>query len=167
MNNGCRRDARGRWHVRNGRGATTRAELSKLLRRKCRQGQRRGPRGLQAPEQGPGPRNARGFWLLALFAAPSVPHALLLFRLPSASEQERPQSPPASGHAKITYPNGDIYEGNYEGGMRHGKGIMKFADGRQYRGKWRLDMVSVPLPCLACPDLPAGRSRAGSDCARS
>ena len=77
--------------------------------------------------------------------------------------QERPRSPPANGHAKITYPNGDIYEGNYEGGMRHGKGIMKFADGRQYRGKWRLDMVSVPLPGLVCPDLPAERSRAGSD----
>ena len=28
--------------------------------------------------------------------------------------------------------------------MRHGKGIMKFADGRQYRGKWRLDQVPAP-----------------------
>jgi len=36
--------------------------------------------------------------------------------------------------------------------MRHGKGIMRFADGRQYRGKWRLDLVLAPLPSLACPD---------------
>jgi len=56
--------------------------------------------------------------------------------------QDRPKSPPTSGLAKVTYPNGDIYEGNFEGNLRHGKGIMKFFNGRQYRGKWRLDLVS-------------------------
>lgn len=41
---------------------------------------------------------------------------------------------------KITYPNGDIYEGKYINGKRHGKGKMTYADGSIYEGEWKNDL---------------------------
>jgi len=35
---------------------------------------------------------------------------------------------------------GAIYLGNTSNGMRHGKGIMKYPNGRQYEGFWKHDM---------------------------
>ena len=46
---------------------------------------------------------------------------------------------PHNGQGKYTYPNGDIYEGLYAEGLRHGTGVMVWAGGRQYRGGWERD----------------------------
>jgi hypothetical protein len=40
-----------------------------------------------------------------------------------------------------TYPNGDIYTGEYENGTRHGYGIYKYADGDIYKGYWENDKL--------------------------
>ena len=39
--------------------------------------------------------------------------------------------------ATASYPNGDIYEGDYVDGIRHGRGIYRFAaSGDKYEGSW-------------------------------
>jgi hypothetical protein len=35
-----------------------------------------------------------------------------------------------------TYDNGDIYEGEWKNGRKHGKGTMNYADGKKYTGVW-------------------------------
>ena len=35
-----------------------------------------------------------------------------------------------------TFKSGAIYEGEWLGGFRHGKGIQKWVDGAQYEGEW-------------------------------
>ena len=35
-----------------------------------------------------------------------------------------------------TYLTGAMYEGEWKGGMRHGKGKMKWSDGAYYEGEW-------------------------------
>lgn len=42
-------------------------------------------------------------------------------------EGERNQKEERHGKGKATLPNGDIYEGEYENGKRHGYGIYKYA----------------------------------------
>ena len=34
------------------------------------------------------------------------------------------------------YANGDVYEGEWRGALRHGTGHMRFKDGRAYSGAW-------------------------------
>ena len=42
-----------------------------------------------------------------------------------------------TGRATASYPNGDIYEGDYVDGIRHGRGIYRFAaSGDKYEGSW-------------------------------
>ena len=42
-----------------------------------------------------------------------------------------------TGRATASYPNGDIYEGDYVEGIRHGRGIYRFAtSGDKYEGSW-------------------------------
>ena len=36
-----------------------------------------------------------------------------------------------------TYKTGSVYEGEWKGGMRHGKGKMTWADGATYEGDWQ------------------------------
>lgn len=40
---------------------------------------------------------------------------------------------------KHTYPDGSIYEGDIEGGKRHGQGIWVKTDGTKYSGQWKND----------------------------
>ena len=43
------------------------------------------------------------------------------------------------GPARITFPNGTIYEGNCKGGRKHGQSTMKLADGSMYIGHYQND----------------------------
>ena len=44
-----------------------------------------------------------------------------------------------SGSGTEMYPHGDIYEGNYLAGMRHGQGKMTYSDGDIEEGMWDKD----------------------------
>lgn len=35
------------------------------------------------------------------------------------------------------YKNGAIYDGEWSGGFRHGRGVMTWPDGAVYSGEWR------------------------------
>ena len=39
-----------------------------------------------------------------------------------------------NGFGKLTFPNGDKYEGNYENGLKNGEGSFYWADGSYYKG---------------------------------
>ena len=41
-----------------------------------------------------------------------------------------------NGKGKMTYHNGDTYEGNFSQGEQHGFGIMKYASGKVWSGRW-------------------------------
>ncbi|KAJ8606917.1 hypothetical protein CTAYLR_008622 [Chrysophaeum taylorii] len=46
--------------------------------------------------------------------------------------------PPRKGCARVRYPNGDVYEGSFESGLRHGRGLFTEAlSGHAYDGEWR------------------------------
>ena len=40
----------------------------------------------------------------------------------------------------LRYANGDIYEGSFKEGKRHGQGALTFTDGDDYTGAWFDDM---------------------------
>ena len=40
------------------------------------------------------------------------------------------------GSGKMTFDNGDVYEGNWHNGKMHGKGIYKSNDGKVFEGNW-------------------------------
>jgi len=40
---------------------------------------------------------------------------------------------------KKTYSNGDVYEGDFVDGKRHGNGKMTYADGKVKEGRWEDD----------------------------
>ena len=40
------------------------------------------------------------------------------------------------GPARVTYPDGSVYEGQYKGGRKHGQGTAKFASGNMYVGQF-------------------------------
>jgi hypothetical protein len=44
----------------------------------------------------------------------------------------------ADGQGKYFYSDGASYEGEWENGKRHGKGILTLSDGRKLFGKWNL-----------------------------
>jgi hypothetical protein len=44
-----------------------------------------------------------------------------------------------SGSGKVTWDNGDTYEGTVEAGKRHGKGVFAWANGQTYEGDWEHD----------------------------
>ena len=43
------------------------------------------------------------------------------------------------GKGKMTYPNGDVYEGDFHYGRKWSNGKMTYADGSRYQGKWEYD----------------------------
>jgi hypothetical protein len=45
-----------------------------------------------------------------------------------------------NGYGIYQYPNNDIYEGEFDNGLRHGEGEYTYADGSKYIGSWRRDM---------------------------
>ena len=42
-----------------------------------------------------------------------------------------------TGYATATYPNGEIYEGDFEDGIRQGTGTYRYLNGNVYAGKWK------------------------------
>ena len=42
----------------------------------------------------------------------------------------------AQGRGSITFPNGDSYDGDWEGGSQHGFGSVTFTNGDKYSGDW-------------------------------
>ena len=46
------------------------------------------------------------------------------------------------------YACGDVYEGEWGKGQRHGRGVMTYADPREvaYDGEWRFDERCAPRP---------------------
>lgn len=45
----------------------------------------------------------------------------------------------AAEQKTVTCPNGDVYTGEFKNGLRHGRGHMKYANGREYHGEWIAD----------------------------
>lgn len=41
-----------------------------------------------------------------------------------------------------TYKTGAVYSGDWKGGLRHGHGLMKWADGAVYEGEWAFNSAS-------------------------
>ena len=39
---------------------------------------------------------------------------------------------------KETYPNGDIYQGEWLNDLKDGQGVLKYADGHIYDGTWKM-----------------------------
>lgn len=48
-------------------------------------------------------------------------------------------SPTYSGTGKITWANGDSFNGTLQKSLRHGKGVFTWANGQSYDGDWNLD----------------------------
>ncbi len=46
-----------------------------------------------------------------------------------------------TGFGTLTYPNGDIFVGNFRKGLKHGNGYIKFPDGREYHGDFKNDKI--------------------------
>jgi hypothetical protein len=45
----------------------------------------------------------------------------------------------ANGKGRLTYENGDVYEGNFDNDLREGWGVFIHADGTKYEGQWEMD----------------------------
>jgi len=45
----------------------------------------------------------------------------------------------AAGRGKLTFANGDVYEGEFKGGRMDGYGQMVYIDGDTYEGEWKCD----------------------------
>ena len=41
------------------------------------------------------------------------------------------------GQARITYPNGDIYQGQVYNYEQHGRGFLYYVSGEKYEGAWK------------------------------
>jgi hypothetical protein len=46
-----------------------------------------------------------------------------------------------NGHGIYKWPNGAVYEGNFENDLRHGHGILKEADGKSYDVEYKNDEI--------------------------
>lgn len=51
---------------------------------------------------------------------------------PPSAKHETLQPPPTYGYARYLYSNGDCYEGQFSGSLRHGDGVYYSADGMKY-----------------------------------
>jgi hypothetical protein len=67
---------------------------------------------------------------------------------------------PHKGHGKIHYPNGDMYTGEFENGMRHGKGVLRYANGtKTFERHWtcgRPDLTLIDFFFAALVLVPLG-----------
>ena len=41
-----------------------------------------------------------------------------------------------TGKATASYPNGELYEGTFVGGIREGRGTYRYSNGDKYDGQW-------------------------------
>jgi|EP01046_Picozoa_sp_COSAG06_P014196 hypothetical protein len=55
-------------------------------------------------------------------------------------EGEFEQGPRRDGHGKMKYANGDVYVGQWLADLRHGEGKMEYANGDVYTGQWEKGM---------------------------
>jgi len=68
------------------------------------------------------------------------------------SRRRRCAHPPAGcavpGPGRKVYACGDVYDGEWAKGQRHGRGVMTYADPREaaYDGEWRFDERCAPRP---------------------
>ena len=46
----------------------------------------------------------------------------------------------AQKQGRMEYLNDDIYDGDFDKGLKHGVGVMDYANGEQYDGDWEMDM---------------------------
>jgi hypothetical protein len=51
-------------------------------------------------------------------------------------------TPTYSGSGRLTWANGDVYEGTLQNGKRHGRGLFVWATGHRYQGDWVNDVAS-------------------------
>jgi hypothetical protein len=51
-------------------------------------------------------------------------------------------TPTYSGTGKLSWANGDVFEGTMQNGKRHGKGLFVWANGQRYKGDWVDDVPS-------------------------
>lgn len=51
-------------------------------------------------------------------------------------------APTYSGSGKLTWSNGDVFEGTLKNGKRHGKGSFVWSNGQRYKGDWVEDVPS-------------------------
>jgi hypothetical protein len=49
-----------------------------------------------------------------------------------------------NGKHKVTYPNNDVFDGNFVDGLRDGEGVYTSADGHRYEGSWKNDKRHGP-----------------------
>jgi hypothetical protein len=47
-----------------------------------------------------------------------------------------------TGFGTYTYPNGEVYVGNFKNGMKHGNGCLQFLDKRVYYGDFKNDKIN-------------------------
>ena len=45
------------------------------------------------------------------------------------------------GPARVTYPSGDVYEGQFQDGLRHGRGTFTYASGDVFKGDYQNDLM--------------------------
>jgi len=74
------------------------------------------------------PSGAGASMSASLASAPELCHDVPENPLNAAGEM--------AGRSRYTYPNGDVYDGLFEKGKPHGKGVVKYADGGCYEGDW-------------------------------
>jgi len=60
---------------------------------------------------------------------------------------ERDDQGKMSGHGRWTYPDGDVYEGEWLNHKKHGKGVMIFSDGDKCKGVWEKGTIVKKLGC--------------------
>lgn len=42
-----------------------------------------------------------------------------------------------TGRAQVQYPNGDIFDGFFQNGLKHGVGTYTYSDGNKFEGEWK------------------------------
>jgi hypothetical protein len=55
----------------------------------------------------------------------------------TADGEEKTSSRDYTGFATATYPDGEIYEGDFIEGIREGNGIYRYITGDVYSGQWK------------------------------
>ena len=95
----------------------------------------------------------------------AIPVAVAEVNLGVLTSQYPPRSrvfvPPAlpgiDGTGIATYPNGDVYEGNFTAGKRQGQGTMRYATGEVATGTWTDGALkeAAPVPAEGTATPPA------------
>ena len=48
------------------------------------------------------------------------------------------------GKGKLTFENGDFYQGEFVNGLREGNGVLKINNGKRVSGQWLDDKLQAP-----------------------